>query len=1162
MLLGPDIQKFIQQKDIQSFSVYKSGSGSQVFLAQNLIQQGQNVVLILPDQQRLEKCVSLLQIFANGYLDKPFWEREWIVFPSFSPFQNDFEQWAQRWANLFTLLYGPRPCGVMLTIDNLLPFWPAKEVLEKEYLYLMQGEEFEPEEIMEKAVQWGYERVSMVTRPGEFSLRGDILDIYASGYEYPVRMEFFGDMLESVRLFEPLTQRSKKELSELVLLPISPVILHEDYINKAKQHWEHLWKIGALSKSGKVSLMQKVEEGENFLWPGIFYQNSTSLSELLPSKAVFILAEASHERARLDECSSLWHKYLKEQEEKNGWSWPVENITQSINRARQAWLNKRQILFEDLPLGERSNGLALPEKRYNSYQELFWRPQDQKRPWSTLIESLQEWKRTNNQVVLTFGSENARHRFFKLLEGVDLDIFTNYKSNQKGIFALISDLSVGLKLEWNHLAIFSENVLQPQKETLKKKKGVRKDFKGLKRYDDIKDGDLIVHRDYGLGRFAGLTRLQVDGTGNDYLLLYYAEGDKLYVPVDRLNLIQRYKGPEGTVPSLDKLGSNRWSNTKDRVRKALETIAHDLISMYAYRKVAKGYTYPANDDLLREFEATFDFEETPDQEQAISEVLRDMEKSEPMDRLVCGDVGFGKTEVAMRAAFKAVVAGKQVALLCPTTILAEQHFQNFVRRMENFSVNIEMISRFIPPSRQKEILRKAEKGEVDILIGTHRLLSQDVYLPRLSLFILDEEQRFGVRHKEKLKKLRQNIDVLTLTATPIPRTLQLSLSGLRQLSIIETPPQERKAVETSLVERDPEELASILNRELERKGQVFWVYNRVNGLERVKRFVQSLVPQARVAIAHGQMSERNLEDTMHRFWYGEIDVLVTTAIIESGLDFPKTNTLVVDRAHQFGLSQLYQLRGRVGRSKEQAYAYFVVPSLNGLSKLASKRLQTILDMDYLGAGFQVAMEDLRIRGAGNILGEVQSGNISKVGLDLFLQMLEQEVRRVKGEPLQQETEPELNITFEANIPTDYIADPQERLHYYKGISSARNKQRLTEWADEMKDRFGPLPEQVKNLLAVIELKRTLVLLQVERADLFTNRILLTWLEDSKPVDPEKFVLWMQKFQDRVKFFPPAKLELRFESKISIAEAIHIANSNLNELFKQIEYRGDYEKENV
>jgi transcription-repair coupling factor (superfamily II helicase) len=1148
LFLSPEVNKALQNRENKTLRIHKCGVGTQCALAQALLNQGRNVALLVPDAKTQQECAALLRVFANEPGDRASWEGQWLRLPQYQPGSEDRDHWTRRWAALFGLIEGGKPKGLLLPWDNLLPYWPPPSILQKEYLFLVPGEDFPPEEILENAVTWGYERVSMVTRPGEFSLRGDILDIYASGYSWPIRLEFFGDTLESMRLFEPMSQRSKRDLREAVLLPASPAVLRDTYSGQAGEKWHHLWKTGELSKLGKMSLEQRLQEGERFFRPGIFYDKAVPLSAWLAEDTVFLLSAASSIRTGMEESHAAWSRQLHKENEEQGWPWPEGSVVQPVSRARQAWLDNPQILFEDLPLGERTGGLSLPEQRFDSFQDLFWRPEDRKRPLKTLVNALQEWKRTKNQTVLAFASAQARKRFLSLLEGEDIEIRTEYHPARKGLFAVVSDFPAGIELTWNHVLFLSEKVLHPQQQRGGRKTGrSRDDFKGLKNFEDIQPDDLLVHREYGVGRFAGLTRLQVDDTGNDYLLLVYSGGDKLYVPVDRLNLVQKYKGPEGSVPSLDKLGSSSWRNTREKVRKALEAVAHDLVQMYAYRKVAKGYVYPPADELYREFEATFDFEETPDQEQAIRAVLQDMEGQEPMDRLVCGDAGFGKTEVAMRAAFRAVTGGRQVALLCPTTVLAEQHYQNFKQRMEDFSVRVEMVSRFVPQSRQKKILREAEEGKVDILIGTHRLLSKDVLLPGLGLFILDEEQRFGVRHKERLKQMRKSVDVLTLTATPIPRTLQLSVSGIRKMSVIETPPHERKAVETSLVERDPEMLRNILQRELDRGGQVFWVYNRVRGLMRIKDFVQSLVPGARVGMAHGQMSERHLEETMHMFLQGELDILVTTAIIESGLDFPHANTLIVDQAQQFGLSQLYQLRGRVGRSKEQAYSYFVVPSLQGLSGNARKRLQTILDMDYLGAGFQVAMEDLRIRGAGNILGEAQSGNISKVGLDLFLEMLEQEVRRVQGDQLTQETEPELNISFEANIPGDYVPDSRERLNYYRAISSAESREKLRELAEEIKDRFGPLPEPTRNLLAILELKRYLASLQVERADLLTNRIVLAWSESARPIAPETLVRWVQDREDRAKFLPPAKLELRFEGKASISEAIRRAGYELGEL---------------
>ncbi|MBU1247957.1 MAG: transcription-repair coupling factor, partial [Proteobacteria bacterium] len=627
--------------------------------------------------------------------------------------------------------------------------------------------------------------------------------------------------------------------------------------------------------------------------------------------------------------------------------------------------------------------------------------------------------------------------------------------------------------------------------------------------------------------------------------------DRLYLPVDRINLVQRYKGPEGASPALDRLGGGRWNKATEKARKAIEKIARDLVEMYARRKVSKGYSYGPPDELYREFESTFGFDETPDQEKAVRDVLLDMSLDEPMDRLVCGDVGFGKTEVALRAAFRAACEGKQVALLCPTTVLAEQHYQTFRQRMEPFPVKVAMLSRFVPKARQKTILEAARRGEVDVLIGTHRLLSKDVELPNLGLMILDEEQRFGVKHKERMKKMRQDIDVLALTATPIPRTLQLSLSGIRKLSVIETPPLDRKPVETALVERDEAMLRTVLKRELERGGQVFWVHNRVQGLARVTEFVAKLAPDARIGMAHGQMNERELEDTIHGFWHRELDILVCTAIIESGLDFPNANTLIVDQAQMFGLGQLYQLRGRVGRSERQAYAYFVVPSLDQLPQISKRRLRIILDMDYLGAGFKVAMEDLRLRGAGNILGEVQSGQIARVGLDLFLEMLEEEVRRIRGEAPRSHADPELSLLFAAHLPAGYIPDARERLHYYRALSTASGEVDRVELAAELRDRFGPLPEPVANFMAVLALKETLKVLSAARAELFPGRASISWDAEGQGIPAEHLLEWIEPRERMVRLKPPGTVEIRFPKGATVPDGIEFVRAELDALVRMV-----------
>ncbi|WP_432736235.1 transcription-repair coupling factor [Maridesulfovibrio sp. FT414] len=1127
--------------------VFKSGLGTQAFTAQYLHSRGQGVVIVAPGAREYAELKALLTLFSrNGGgesgLAVPAWERDWVFLPPYLCKSPTAAEWAERWAALHGLTRGSRQ-SVLMTADNLLPRWPSPAVLENNYIALSKGEEMDPELLMEQAVTWGYTRTKLVSGYGEMSMRGDILDIYAPGYDLPVRLEFFGDILEEIRVFDPSTQRSKADMDEVTLLPVAPAMLSGSNVEEAYAHWEQLKKTGEISAEGYAQLVEKAGNADGMIWPGLFYPESVDLKSFFSQKSVYILSSASNLRSKLQDQEYGWRAFLQDKSAHGGCKWPVHVVCWNEEKARGSWRDERQIVFEDLVIGREKDGVDLSERPITAFTDIFWKPEQMKRPWAAFVTALKEWSSERFQTVLSFRSERSRRKFLSLIEQEQLGISTEYSPLNKGIYALVSPLKKGMELEWNQTLILGEDVIQP--ESTQSSRGRDKAFEGMTSYEDLLLEDLLVHRDYGLSRFGGLHHMKVGDVANDYLLLFFDSDDKLYVPVDRLNLVQKFKGPEGACPALDKLGGSRWSKTREKARKAIEKIAGELVEMYAYRKIAKGYAYGPVSDMYWEFESTFGFEETPDQEKAIQDVFRDMESPEPMDRLVCGDVGFGKTEVALRAAFRAVLDGKQVVLLCPTTVLAEQHYQTFVQRMEGFAVSVGMLSRFVPKPRQKRVLEELASGKLDILIGTHRVLSKDVEAPNLGLLILDEEQRFGVRHKERIKEMRKNIDALTLTATPIPRTLQLSLSGVRSLSTIETPPVDRKPVDTALIERDEAMLASVVKRELERGGQVFWVHNRVQGLERVVEFVTKLAPEARIGMAHGQMTEKNLEETIHKFWHKELDILVATAIIESGLDFPNANTLIVDQAQMFGLGQLYQLRGRVGRSTRQAYAYFVVSSLDSLSEKAKRRMQIILQLDYLGAGFKVAMEDLRLRGAGNILGEVQSGQMAKVGLDLFLEMLDEEVRRLKGDDSASVSEPELNFVFRAHLPEDFVPDGRERLRYYRALSSADTEAKIEELAAEIKDRFGHFPEEVENFISVLFLKRTLARLGVMRADLFPARVVLSWDEKSNPMDPVKLIGWVGDQGESAKLKPPASLEIRFDQALPIS-------CGLDEICKKLE----------
>ena len=1134
--------------------ISRSGPGTLARLAVGLLDKGRSVVVLAKNQSQLNEYRALLTLLnperslGDPSPSRVVWGQRFITVPQHPAGRGGKSGWADRMAALYSLRQRRPAQGVLAAFDNFLLRLPPSDIFDAHELTLHKGMDMAPELVLEQAVDWGYARAPMVSVPGEIAVRGDILDIYCPGYTKPLRLEFFGDTLDDIRLFDPMSQRSIADINEVTMLPVAPVIVSKTLRKSAEAFWERERSDGRLSPADVAALMRTADAGGQGLFSGMFYEKASCLEDWLPKDAVYLLPPEREVPAALEEAERQWSDHLREEAELKGVRQPRSRVLRPQAEVEALLDRAPRAYFEELRIGvpEHEEGVSLPEKEIHSFQELFPKPEMQERPWQHLVALMRTWSarergdeahddrdggdplmrpRPGSRLVLSFSSERARARFLKLAGQDGIVPHLRFDVAGGGLFALVSPFRSGLHLAWENMLILGEDVMQPRVERARKiPKGA---FQGLDRYDTLRDGDFLVHRDYGVGVFKGLHRMNLGGTENDYLLLHYAGDDKLYLPVDRLSLIQRFKSAEGTQPAPDRLGGTQWAASKDKARKAIEKIAADLVEMYALRKVVKGFRYGPVGEMYREFEATFGFEETPDQARAIEDVLADMEKPEPMDRLVCGDVGFGKTEVALRAAFRAALEGRQAALLCPTTVLAEQHFQTFRSRLGGFPVNVGMLSRFVPKAKQKEVLEATAKGQIDILIGTHRLLSKDVSIPKLGLLILDEEQRFGVRHKERLKEMRKNIDALTLTATPIPRTLQLSLSGIRELSIIETPPLERKPVATALIDRDEATLKGIVERELARDGQVFWVYNRVQGLERVAEFVKKIAPGARIGMAHGQMNESALEETMHKFWHGELDVLVCTSIIESGLDFPRANTLIVDQAQLFGLGQLYQLRGRVGRSDRQAYAVFVTPDPDRLPELARQRMRIILDMDYLGAGFQVAMEDLRLRGAGNILGESQSGHMNRLGLELFLEMLEEAVAKLKGQRVRTCHETELSLGVPAFIPEGYMPESKERLRYYKLLSSAQDEASQQDTVFEIRDRFGALPAELENFIAVLAFKRYLTTVCVQKADIFPDKIRVAFGEGAD-LDPARLIAFVTSMQEKglaVRLHPPAVLEL-------------------------------------
>ncbi len=1128
--------------------VSRAGHASIARIAAKAKQEGRFVVLIAKNREELTTFQAFTQLFSplSSQLKSEIKKTEatkaleqeearkqsWLTMHSFNYRSLTRQGWAERLATLYSL---DSSRGLICTLDNFLAALPPLNFFENQYLLLKKNEELNPEMLLEQLIDWGYERVPMVANKGEMARRGDIFDLVCPLYDKALRLEFFGDTIDEIRLFDIQTQRSLCFLEEAEIISVHPIKKNKESTLAMRERFLQLFQKSNIGEMAQASLLKAIERHEFKLLPGMCYENKSFLEEWLPKNTLIILPDELAIEEHLTDFYSHFNSALEEEVQDSGLEQGIEFALRSPEIVKKKLDNYSRIYAQDLLMGIEQKGLVLQEKTLRTFQDLFTHNTDFSRPWQQLVNAFKDWQKKYGQVILSFQNTRSRDKFLKLAEQDQVFPKLSYSEKDKGLYALIAPIPHGAELAWDSLLILSESNLSP--DAKKKHLPATGAFKGLDSYDDLNIDDLLVHRDYGLGRFKGLVRQEIGSIANDYLLIEYAEDSKLYIPVERLSIIQRFKG-DG-IPSLDRLGSTSWVSSKEKAKKAIEAIAADLVEMYALRKVAKGFSYSPLGELYREFEASFGFEETPDQAKAIVDVLSDMEKATPMDRLVCGDVGFGKTEVALRAAFRAAIDGRQVALLCPTTILAEQHYQTFRSRLAPFPLNVGLLSRFVSKAKQTNTLKLAAKGQVDILIGTHRLLSSDVDLPNLGLLILDEEQRFGVRHKEKLKQLKKNVDSLTLTATPIPRTLQLSMSGIRELSVIETPPTQRKPVITSLLNRDKNVLKQTLERELEREGQVFWIYNRVQGLEKVVEYVKSLVPHARVGMAHGQMPEKELEDTMNGFWHGDIDILVCTSIVESGLDFPRANTLIVDQAQMFGLGQLYQLRGRVGRSDRQAYAFFVVSNTEALTPLAKERMRIILELDYLGAGFQLAMEDLRLRGAGNILGEVQSGHMTRLGLDLYLEMLEEAVAKLKGDELIR-LDTELNIGIAAHIPEDYIKDSKDRLKYYKMLSSAQKQELRHEIEMEMRDLYGTIPEKLNNFLAVLDLKECVSSLQVVKADINKDYVRLTWSEQansSQSLNLEAVFALVNKHKERVRIIPPALLEIKLDKKLEIAPAL-------------------------
>lgn len=947
------------------------------------------------------------------------------------------------------------------------------------------GDNLSRDEFISRLVDMGYAETDFVQRPGELSTRGSIIDVFSPANTYPVRLELFGDEISSIRFFGTADQRFVEKTDGAIILPASEVILSKEaicrstrYIKKKAQEYE-------IPASNRLSLINELERGKrpdgvDALLPSFYASLGTVFDYLLP-ETLIILDPADDLSRSLDTYADPSLRFNLDTGDNKVILPSREELYLTSDDFRAQVSRFQSIQFEDICLNEdEADVVNLYTEPINIKKE-----KDVESPFEAIANKILETEKAGLSAHIIVSSDASRKLIIEALERRSVNAFETH----------VGQLSRGFIFPAASQIIVGEKDLFEDSKRLRSRKTKEIPSAFVTSFSELKPGDFIVHVDFGIGIYQGLKRLRFGNMEGDFLQCEYQGGDKIYVPVDKLKLVQRYIG-ERKNPRIEKLGHENWKRVVRRVKKAVENTAKELLELYAQRKAESGFQYSKRDGLFKQFEFEFPYEETVDQNSAIEDVMRDMESQTPMDRLICGDVGFGKTEVAMRAAFKAVMDGKQVAFLVPTTLLAYQHYLTSAERLKKYPLVVETLSRFKSARDEKEILKGLRDGNIDIIIGTHKLLANKIRFRDLGLLIIDEEHKFGVSQKEKLRKIKKGIDVLSLSATPIPRTLQLSLAGIRDISLINTPPEGRQAIETYVFRFNRNLIRRSILKEIDRGGSIFFIHNRIEDIYNIAEELKKIVPEARIEVTHGRMNEKQLEDSINKFSHGDIDVLVTTAIVESGLDIQRANTMIISHSHKFGLADLYQLRGRVGRSDRKAFAYFLVPSTGSLTPEARRRLKAITELNELGSGYRLALSDLEIRGAGNIFGTEQSGHIADVGLELYLEMLDASIRKLRRDEILPQYEPEIKFNYPAFIPDDYIADSTERLLFYKKLSAVSSEDELCSITEELRDRFGRIPEPGSNLLSLVELKILMKELQIGKMEIKGGLTIIHFREES------------------------------------------------------------------
>ena len=1087
------------------------GSSRAFFLSKLIKLKNRSVIIFTADQTQAEILQDDLKYFFHYEKIKrplyffPAWEL--LPYEQLSPLN---EISGER-LDILNRLRNGEPLILIVPLEAGLQRVMPRAVLEKLVFPVNCKMSLEREFLEACLSDNGFTRSPLVENRGEFSARGDIVDLFQPGSRNPIRIEFFGDEVESIREFDVLSQVSTNELDSVNILPVRELSLNEGEKKQGIEAINNFAEKNTCDRLALKELLEKIEHlgvfsGMEYLAP-FFNPAQESLFDYLDRDSLVVLTDED----QLQDKSEQFQNLIETEYDTvlgNGdiAAAPEELYLMMDEFKKNVSEFKGCIALNTLKVSDEESGrtIGLEVKHIPPLVGKF----------EDFSAQVLRWQEDENRVVVVAPTKGQVRRIHELLHEWGLEIDVD-----------LGRISEGFQMKsFNQIFIAEHEIFGRTHKHRHRRKPRSQPFqRGLK---DLKDGDFLVHIDYGIGLYQGTRELQTGVGGGEFLEIIYADDEKLYLPMEALGLVQKYVGSTETPPPLSKMGGAAWKRQKKKVSEAIEEMAGDLLKLYASRELASGHSYSHNTLLMREFADAFEYEETDDQLKAIEDVEADLEKDTPTDRLICGDVGYGKTEVAMRAAFKVVLDKKQVAVLVPTTILAQQHLHTFRERFREYPVKIDMVNRFRTPSEQKETLAQLKKSNVDIIIGTHRLLSKDVEFAALGLIIVDEEQRFGVKHKEKLKKLRNAVDILTLTATPIPRTLHFSLMGVRDLSVIETPPVDRLAVKTFIRKFDEKVIREAIMREIDRGGQVFFVHNKIRSIHSIAEMIRRVAPGVKIDVAHGQLPEHQLEKVMKKFMDKEIDLLLSTSIIESGLDIPSANTIIINRADQFGLAQLYQLRGRVGRYKHQAYAYLLIPGTGGLSVEARKRLCAIEELSELGAGFQLSARDMEIRGVGNMLGHNQSGHISSIGFDLYCKLVEDMVKDIRGEKTDSRIETELNLMVKGFIPKDYVPDLNQRLDFYRRIQVASDNHEGLAIASELVDRYGPHPEPVAKLLALLEIRIYCKQIHISKIEVKQNEAHLHLLP-STSINPENLT---PMFDERLSIMSEYKINILLDRK--------------------------------